>query len=322
MPKVSVIVPVYNTEEYLPQCIESILGQTFPDLEIIIVDDGSTDNSLEIAKKYAESENRIHIISQKNSGPSEARNAGLEIAQGEWITFVDSDDVLDTSFLHKLIEAISSTDAEIACCRKKNFSAFSNQKIPSNTKTPSKKTLVIAPLNATVNALYQNDRPDYSAWNKLYAAKFWKTRRFPAGKYFEDMATIPQVFLETNKVAFIDEPLYFYRKRATSILATPYDKKKAELLDIAESVCSLVSDRGSLLEKAARSNLFSASCSILKRTDETDEFEDFRNRAWIHIQDLRVKTLLDRHARIRNKIAALISFTGKRTLTWALRRLV
>ena len=327
MPAISVIIPVFNTEPYLANCLASIYGQTFENFEAIVVDDGSTDGSADIARTIAEKDSRFRIVSQENKGLSEARNAGIEVAQGDWITFVDSDDMLAPNFLHALFDAIMETGADIACSAKHLFgdakqkaSKISTIQAHYGPKPPSGNYASLSPATALANALYQNDKPDYSAWNKLYAARLWKDRRFPPGKFFEDMATIPQVFLDARLVAFVPEPLYLNRRHSTSILATSYNRKKAELLDIAEAVCGLVKGKGSSLERAAKSNLFSASCSILMRTDDTQEFADYRERAWKHIKDLRLGTLFNLRTRRRNKAAAFISLAGKATLVKALRR--
>ena len=326
MPAISVVIPVYNTAKFLPQCLDSIVHQTFSDFEAIIVDDGSTDNSIEIMREYAGCDSRFSIVQQENKGLSEARNAGIDVARGDWITFVDSDDMLAPNFLQSLFDAIVETGADIACSGKLLFGDVEQKaskiSMPAHygPYTPSGNCASLSPAVALANALYQNDKPDYSAWNKLYAASLWKSRRFPPGKFFEDMATIPQVFLDARLVAFVPEQLYLNRRHSTSILATTYDRKKAELLDIAEAVCGLVKGKGSSLERAARSNLFSASCSILMRTDDTPEFADYRERAWKHIKELRFGTLLNLRTRSRNKAAALISLAGKESLLKALRR--
>ncbi|MBO4435632.1 MAG: glycosyltransferase [Fibrobacter sp.] len=340
MSTISVVIPVYNTESYIADCLASIHGQTFQDFEAIIVDDGSTDGSTGIAKEFAKEDPRFRIVSQANKGLSEARNAGIEVAEGDWITFVDSDDMIAPNFLQALFNAAMQTGADIACCAKHFFGegnlvagngmfadsgigmfADSGIGMPAGERLPGKKThAALSPAKALANALYQNDKPDYSAWNKLYATRLWKTRRFPAGKYFEDMATIPQVFLDARLVAFVPEPLYMNRRHSASILATAYDCKKAELLDIAEAVCDLIAGKGAGLMRAARSNLFSASCSILMRTSDTPEFADYRDRAWKHIRELRLGALLNPRTRCRNKAAALISFAGRAALVKALRR--
>jgi len=308
MPAISVVIPVYNTESYIADCLASIHGQTFQDFEAIIVDDGSTDGSASIAKEFAKEDPRFRIVSQENKGLSEARNAGIEVAEGDWITFVDSDDMLAPNFLQALFNTAMQTGADIACCAKLFFGegvvSRSGERLPIGNKMPA----ALSPAKALANALYQNDKPDYSAWNKLYATRLWKTRRFPAGKYFEDMATIPQVFLDARLVAFVPEPLYMNRRHSASILATAYNRKKAELLDIAEAVCSLVAGKGSRLERAARSNLFSASCSILMRTDDTPEFADYRERAWANILKLRLSVFLDPRIRMRSRMAIILSY--------------
>ena len=325
MPEISVVIPVYNTAKFLAQCLDSIVHQTFRDFEAIIVDDGSTDNSIEIARDYASRDSRFHILQQENKGLSEARNTGINIARGEWFTFVDSDDMIAPAFFETLLNAAKAAHADIACSGKVSFGETSEVNMPEgknseNQNAAPPKARVLTPEDALANALYQNDKPDYSAWNKLYAANLWKERRFPPGKFFEDMATIPQVFLAARLIAFVPEPLYLNRRHSTSILATSYNRKKAELLDIAEAVCSLVAGTGALLERAARSNLFSASCSILMRTGDTPEFADYRERAWEHIKELRLGALCNPRTRARNKAAALISFAGKGTLEKALRR--
>lgn len=317
MPEISIIIPVYNTEQFLGNCLDSVLAQTFADFEVIAVDDGSTDDSTTLLEQFAQKDNRILVIHQKNKGLSEARNAGLARVRGNWVTFVDSDDILAPIFLQSLFNAVNATKADIACCGKRSFKELSEIPIASS-KAQNHITLI--PTEALTNALYQNDRPDYSAWNKLYAARLWKERRFPAGAFFEDLATLPQIFLDASTIVFVPMPLYFYRKHSSSILSTAYSCKKAELLDIAEKVCVLVHGKSKKLETAALCNLFSASCSILMRTPDTEEFRSFRKRAWKHIKETRVTTLFNAKSRTRNKIAALCSFGGKSFFESVLRR--
>ena len=116
MPQISVIIPVYNSEKYLPQCLESIVGQSYGDIEIICVNDGSKDKSTEILNSYAAKDERIKIINQKNKGQSAARNAGLDVATGKYIAFVDSDDVIDFRFFEILYTAAERSGSEVVCC--------------------------------------------------------------------------------------------------------------------------------------------------------------------------------------------------------------
>ena len=326
MPEISVIIPVYNAEQYLTQCLDSVAGQTFADFEAIIVNDGSTDGSADIIREYAGRDSRFIVVEQENKGLSEARNAGINIARGQWITFVDSDDMVAPDFLQALLDAAQKTGADISCSGKRLFwnrADVAGKNAPQAScnvcAQKSYATVALSPEEALAYALYQKGGPDYSAWSKLYDARIWKNRRFKPGIYFEDMDCIPQALLNAKKVAFVPEPLYLNRRHKTSILATAYDRKKAELLDIAEKICTLVKGKGKEIELAADCNLFSASCSILMRTPDTADFADYRERAWKNILTTR-KAVRSPRARMRNKVAALCSLGGRAFLGMALRR--
>lgn len=319
MATVSVIIPVYNTAEYLEACLISVQHQTFADFETIVVNDGSTDNSAEIVEEFIKRDERFTLLSQENAGLSEARNAGLQKVSAPWITFVDSDDMIAPTFLETLLKASQDSDAEIICCGSNSFTELP-AKIPGNRSKSIQK--IWSPEDALIQALYQDRIPDHSAWNKLYSARLWKDVRFPRGKYFEDLCTIPQIFLSAKEIRSVSLPLYLYRKRETSILNSAYNLKKAELLDIAENLCTTITEkiRNPKLLRAAKNMLISTSYSILKRTPDTDEFQDYRNRAWNHIKELRLQNLLDFKVRLRNKVANVISFGGRDVLQKMLRR--
>lgn len=316
MPEISVIIPVYNTERYLTECLESILKQSFKDFEAIVVNDGATDKSAGIIEDFARKDSRIVVLRQENKGLSEARNAGINIAKGNWITFVDSDDTIAPSFLEILIHEAKKHGADIACSGKQFLYGVSNRKWEA---VKYYKVKELSSEEALASALFQKDRPDYSAWNKLYIHNLWEKRRFMPGIFFEDMEAIPQVFLEAKHVVFIDAPLYQNRRHRKSILATPYDLKKVALLDIAESTCTLLKGKGKILEDAASSNLFSASCSILMRTPDSEVFADYRNRAYGWIKKRRFSSLFNRKNRFKNKVVAAMSFLPRNIFAFLLR---
>lgn len=315
MPEISVIVPVYNTAPFLEECLGSIAAQTFPDFEAILVDDGSTDSSASIAGEFVKKNSRFRLVRQHNMGLSEARNTGIRNAQGNWITFVDSDDVLAPDFLKTLWQAAIKMNVPVVASGKIAFAYQApQQKFGHGT---SRK---ISSEEALVRAFYQNAIPDFSAWNKLYKKSLWENRIFPPGIYFEDMATIPAVLLEAAYVGICNAPLYFYRKHPTSILASPYTLKKAELLAIAEKNLETFGHISPQVRKAAESLLVSASFSILMRTPKTDEFSHIKKRAFDWIKKFRTQILWDRKTRLRNKIAVLSSFGPARFLDFILRR--
>ena len=316
MAEISVIVPIYKTEAYLTDCLDSLIAQTFKDFEAILVDDGSPDNSFEIANSYVQKDSRFKIFQQENSGLYSARNTGLKNASGKWITFLDSDDLLDPKFLETLYHLITTSNSQIAVSAHTPF--YNKKKLPSNTKKG--KSFFLSGPKALHNALFQNNTPDYSAWNKLYSADLWKNKFFAPRKFAEDLATIPDILLNTNRIIVTTQPLYFYRKRKDSLLNTPYNKEKTELLEIAENLLEKISTKDKRLIPAAENTLLSASFSILWKTPDTEEFSDVKKRAYKHILRLRFKSLFDTRTRFRNKAAVLFSLLGKRFLIFALRR--
>ncbi len=353
MPAISVIVPMYNAEAYVGECLESLMAQTFKDFEVIVIDDGSTDNSSRVVASVSASDARFRLIGQPNKGPSEARNTGLKIAHGAWIAFIDSDDKVSENYLETLLEIAQKHDAEIACCgierigcdctdsgckcegSDEKSSDYSGKRDCDDNRSGSgckcdsgscskcegssckcDRTSPIAPQiltaeDATRNALYQHKLPDYSAWNKLYAAKLLQGKRFPAGVLFEDLAFIPEILLSANKVAVTQTKIYQYRKHPDSILAPPFTAEKAVLLDIAEDVYRKISEASApskKLVKAARSMLVSASFSILMRSEDSQEFACYRERAFTHIRNQRLATFFDTGIRARTRAAILLSY--------------
>lgn len=305
MPAISVIIPMYNTEAFIKDCLDSLVAQTFTDFEAIIIDDGSTDNGARIAASYASSDSRFRVIGQQNKGISEARNTGLKIMRGEYVTFVDSDDCVAPNFLETLFYIARLHQADIACC---SIQSFYKSYETEGTSPENANSACYLAEKATCISLYQDSLPDYSAWNKLYKVNLWKEKRFPAGQFFEDLAVIPEILNDANKVAVTKAKLYFYRKRSDSVLATKFDVSKLVLLDTAENVFEKMKHTSKSLYKAARCMLLSASFSILMRTDETEEFAEYRKKALEHIRKYRLGTFFDINIRMRNRMAILLSY--------------
>ena len=212
MPKISVIIPVYNVEEYLEQCLDSIINQTFKDLEIICVNDGSTDKSLCILEKYAQKDNRIKIINQTNQGLSAARNTGIENATGEYISFVDSDDYIKNNLYETLLKYLPS---ELICF---NAEAFGDFPIPDKLNKYLKYKYN-GVKNITDKVIFNTN---VYAWNKLFKTEIIQKYKikFPEGLYFEDFVFLWDYMLKIKKVNYLrnNENFYFYRQRSTSIM--------------------------------------------------------------------------------------------------------
>ena len=210
--KVSVIVPVYNMEKYLSRCVDSILAQTYADLEVILVDDGSTDCSGEMCDSYAERDNRVKVVHKANGGLSSARNAGLDLATGDYIGFVDSDDYISPEMYSVLCHHIENSDCEIAnvmYVRADENGRTTPSKVPHNTDKE-----IEAEQFAKELMLHTGD---VSVCTKLFRAELFKNIRFPEGKLNEDLLFILDVLGGVRKIAFAAHVGYFYFTRSGSI---------------------------------------------------------------------------------------------------------
>jgi glycosyltransferase involved in cell wall biosynthesis len=217
-PKVSIIMPVYNTEKYLERCLNSILNQTYTKWELIAVNDGSTDNSLEILNSYAQKDNRIIVFEQENQGQSVARNKALDIVKGEYICFVDSDDWVELDYLEDLYKAITSTNSEIAMCSF-YYSSDNDEKIGYKFKSN------IIPLREYKSKLLKDQIRSY-LWNCIFKRSLFNNLRFQKNNIYEDMVLFTDLLPRLSKdVIAINKPLYHYYLRDNSTIHQKSIKK-------------------------------------------------------------------------------------------------
>ena len=230
MPKIRVIVSVYNTEKFIEKCINSILEQKKIDYEIIIVNDGSTDNSSELIKKYVEKYgDLIKYFKKQNGGLSDARNYGVQKAQGDYLCFVDSDDYISRYMVQRLLEACQKHNAEIAVCHYQRFSA----ETADEECILSDDELVINKLEA-LEELHGWDGELYTvAWNKLYHRSLWENIRYPLRKLNEDEFTTYKLIYKAQKLAILKENLYYYYCNSDSITSS---KKYCQNEDVFEAI--------------------------------------------------------------------------------------
>ena len=221
--KISVIVPVYNVSEYLSKCLDSILGQTFKSIEIIVVNDGSTDNSEEIVKEYQNRYMNIKYFYKENGGLSSARNYGLEYASGEYVAFIDSDDFISFDMMEKMYNEISITRTDICVCEfnyvygDKVVRSYSNL---NYTEDLVKKYLITPPMACT----------------RLYKKELFNNIKFKEGIFYEDLELNPKLVKYTNKISFVNEGLYFYVVRSGSIMKQKeFNDKLYDIFKVLES---------------------------------------------------------------------------------------
>ena len=210
--RISVIVPAYNVETYLQRCVDSILRQTYPHLEVILVDDGSTDGTGALCDALAGLDGRIQVIHKPNGGLSDARNRGLDAATGEYIAFVDSDDWIDPAMYETLVRVLCQERVDLVVCeatRVRDGAACRRQGTGEVFSLDCQRAMEM---------LIQDRRFHGNAWNKLYARRLWDRVRFPVGRCYEDVHIMHEIYDLCERIAFVDEGLYYYFQRDGSIV--------------------------------------------------------------------------------------------------------
>lgn len=218
---ISVIVPVYNVLNYLEKCVQTLTKQTYSNLEIILVDDGSTDGSSKLCDKIAKNDNRIKVIHKENGGLSSARNAGLDAAQGEYISFIDSDDSINLNFYNVLLKVLNETDADIVQCE---MLSVPEQNVVGEA-LPECGVVEFTGEEA-VKAFYKSKITVFkSSCNKLFKRSLFQTLRYPVGKIFEDRWIAARLYSACKKVVYLNLPLYYYTVNPDSIMHAKISEK-------------------------------------------------------------------------------------------------
>ena len=242
MPLISVIVPVYNVAPYLRQCLDTIINQTYTNIEIIIIASTSTDNSVEICEEYAKKDGRITLLHSEPRGLSDARNRGIETSHGEYLSFIDSDDYIHPDFLSTLYRICSEYDCDIAQCGYIRVDTNYN-KIHSQ---PEKDIETYSGREMCYNLYYgiPNGIANVVTWSKLYRQHLFSELRFPVGKIHEDEATTHQLFYTAEKVGVTTQTLYFYRRVPTSIMGVGFTLKRLNGLQFFEERAEFFKEKG------------------------------------------------------------------------------
>lgn len=240
---ISIIVPIYKTESYLRKCLKSIVNQTYKNLEIILIEDGSPDNCGRICDEYAELDSRIKVIHQHNGGLSVARNSGLKIASGEYIGFVDSDDWIADDMFETLYSGTSEYHADIAIC---GFYFVKDE----NYKEVKEENIVLCGREEALHHLLLDQTFTNHVWNKLYKRELFEGITYPCGRTFEDIATTYKLFERAKRIVFMNSSKYYYLQRNDSIVG-------AATIDGAADRCILMYQRyKDLIERYPKENEF------------------------------------------------------------------
>ena len=235
---VSVIVPVYKVEPYLDRCVASILAQTYPNLEVILVDDGSPDNCPALCDAWAQRDARIRVIHKKNGGLSDARNVGLDAASGAYISFVDSDDYIAENFIETLYDLLHEYHTDISAVHWKLVYADA----PEVPAPLSSRNVTLFQGADAIRELFTEDTYACYAWNKLCKRELFDTIRFPVGRIMEDLGIAHKILFDAGQIVYSDEPLYYYYQRDGSILHT-------DCIKFFQDRLAMVTERYLFLEK-------------------------------------------------------------------------
>lgn len=306
-PLVTVIVPVYNAEQYLEECLSSIAAQTYRNLEIIIVNDGSTDSSDSICRRFAASDSRFRLIDFLNKGVSAARNAGIDAALGRYISFIDADDVMHPSLIERLVKTVRGYDADIAV---------------------SSHTFGYTPAFSITGATPENFTPERIAELGMYKRRkvtsvcaclflrdiFASGLRFREGIRFEDLDIFYRILLSGHRIALLPDKLYFYRKNDASFLNT-FSEGRFDALDVTDRMLEYMSGRNSRLRRAARDRRFGAHFNALLLLLEYNlDRPEIMDRCLGVIRAERWAEMVNPNVKLKNRLGAIASFGGVRLL--------
>lgn len=300
---ISVIIPVYNVEKYINRCIESVIHQTYTNLEIILIDDGSTDKSGQICDEYRKIDNRVKVIHKVNGGLSEARNVGLERMSGEYVAFIDSDDYVDVAFIEKLFQLLVKYNADIA------ISGFATTTKDSEVKKWKNRTEVFTKNMALKEMLYQK-KYNTSAWAKLYKSTLFQEVRYPIGKIYEDICTTYKLIDKSEKIVFNPTELYFYYKSDVSIIRSKFNIKKMDYIENTKILLEFIEENYPSLQNAAEFRYLWSNIHVWVNIPDRWKYCDAMSVLEENITKYRRKVVYDRNVPVKSKIIIVLSFLG------------
>ncbi len=299
---ISVIIPIYNIEPYLRRCIDSVLCQTYTNLEILLVDDGSTDGSGGLCDSYVEADNRVRVIHKANGGLAEARNSGLDEINGKYVLFIDGDDYVAPEHIELLYQGLKMYGADISCC---GLVRSSDNKIV----WPECHNIyqICEPMDAIYKMLYVKGIY-MSADGKLYCRDLFDGIRYPAGQLYEDLATTYRIMAKASRIAWTEDQTYCYFQRQGSIVRSKITEKHLVAFEfLQEMEKSFPIDHE--LHKAVESHYINL-CMDFLRNKQSDP--DIDRRIWEYVKTYRVEALLNGKAPLRVRLFGLLSFGGRR----------
>lgn len=309
-PLISVIVPAYNVEKFIGKCIDSILQQSFKDFEVLLIDDGAKDSTPEICDACAKKDSRIKVYHKENGGLSDARNYGIDRMQGKYVTFIDSDDYVDSGYFEYLYGLITQEeDIQIAICGKKSVREDENA-------SPDPETFhEIITGERAVQKMLCGHGSGHSAWGKLYSADLWKTVRYPKGKIYEDYATTYRVMALVDKAAWGNAAMYFYVQHIESIMHQKCSRRSLSLVDIADEETEFIVKKWPALKQEALVRKVTSELKCLQNilNAKNEEFDDYKQKIVEDVRRHKGELLASKKVALKTKIKIIALLLGERT---------
>ena len=302
-PLISVIVPIYKVEDYLDKCVESILAQTYKNLEVWLVDDGTPDKCGEMCDEWAKKDSRIKVIHKPNGGVSDARNVALDAMTGEYVACIDGDDTVSQDYIDCMYNLVVKYDCEIAMC---SFVFDYEGKVRKYHKEPYKE-FIYDSTEATRSLFYQKNFDNYP-WCKLYHRSLFDDVRYPKGIIYEDLCVTYKLFMKCKKIAYCNKQSLNYLIRNDSYEGASFNSLKMD--SALKTLRNLEGDESLIdgfISNAYKCRLFCFACHLILKAPS--DYHDIYI-LWDVIKKYRATVLKDRHSRIQAKIAAVLSFFG------------
>lgn len=305
-PLITIIIPIYNVEKYLSKCLNSVIKQDYKNLEILLIDDGSTDSSGKIADEYGTRDKRIKVIHKENGGLSDARNYGLKLMTGDYVTFIDSDDYVTSDYISFMYNLLKETDftAPLAICSIINVYSGTDRK-----KDDGNQTKAVLSGRTCIEMMCYHDLVDTCAYAKLGRKELYTDDFFPKDKLFEDIGSTYKLFLQCDKVACGFSGKYYYVIRPNSIVRSNFGPKKLELLEMTDKMAKDVTAKYPDLQSAVLRRQVYARFSTLNQTLHSEDVKEVQKQLVEYIK-LNKKAILNKKAPRRDKIAYYMLYLG------------
>lgn len=303
---ISVLIPIYNVEDYLDRCLTSVLNQTYKNLEVILVDDGSPDNSGALCDGYAEKDSRVKVVHKENGGISDARNAALDAATGKYVTFIDPDDYVKETYVEYLYELVKEFGTRMSIAL--HEAVYETGKV---LKWDTGERILMDSEKCMERILY-HDALDISVWGKLYERSLFKNVRYPKGKLFEDAGVTYKLIIQCDKVACGFESQYYYMiRKGCSIVTSRFHKSKLDMIEMTDQMAQGLREKYPALEDAILRRQVYARFTTLRQLVESDiRYRDKEKELIGYIKKNASSVLRNEKAPKRDKFAIRAAYLG------------